>query len=138
MDCFWYSRTITPLDHNAPSMPPTSVEIPDDASYEDALEIIETKLYNGARITGEWHSLRKVAELCDEERGRDLVTDSQSTNGDVIEDLQERNPGVPPWAFDPPTQDKKRWRGIQPEFAKETEFDSADWDERGRLVNRPK
>ena len=42
-------------------MPPTSVEVPDDATYEEALKIIEEKLYNGARITGEWHGLRKVA-----------------------------------------------------------------------------
>jgi len=118
-------------------MPPTSVEIPDDAGYEDALELLEAKLYDGARITGEWHGLRKVSVLRDEERDRDLVTDSQSTNGDVLDDLRERNPGVPPWAFQPKTQDKKRWTGIQPRFAKETEFDPDDWDERGRLVNRP-
>ena len=116
-------------------MPPTSVEIPDDATYEEALEIIEEKLYNGARITGEWHGLRKVAEIRDQER--DLVTESQSTNGDVIDDLRERNPGVPPWAFEPKTSDRKRWTGIQPRFAKETEYDSDDWDERGQLVNRP-
>ncbi len=118
-------------------MPPTSVEIPDDASYDDALEVVEEKLYDGARITGEWHGLRKGAELRDEERDRDLVSDSRSTNGDVIADLRERNPGVPPWAFKPRTQDKKRWTGIQPQFARETEFDPDDWDERGQLVNRP-
>lgn len=118
-------------------MPPTSVEIPEDASYEEALEVIETKLYNGARITGEWHGLRKVADLRDEERGRDLVADAQSTHGDVIEDLKERNPGVPPWAFKPKTGDRKRWTGIQPEFARETEFDPDDWDDRGRLISKP-
>ena len=116
-------------------MPPTSVEIPDDATYEEALEIIEEKLYNGVRITGEWHSLRKAAEIRD--RGRDLVTESQATNGDVIDDLRDRNPGVPPWAFDPKTSDRKRWTGIQPRFAKDTEFDPEDWDDRGTLVNRP-
>lgn len=119
-------------------MPPTSVEIPEDASYEDALEIIEAKLYNGARITGEWHGLRKVAELRDEERSRDLVSQSQSTNGDIIEDLKERNPGVPPWAFKPKMQDKKKWTGIREEWARESEYNPDDWDDRGRLVNRPR
>jgi hypothetical protein len=74
-------------------MPPTSVEIPDDA-----LEILEAKLYDGTRITGEWHGLWKVAKLRDEERGRDLVSDSRSTNGDGIEELKER---IPSWmAYD--------------------------------------
>lgn len=112
-------------------MPPTSVEIPDNADYEEALEIIEEKLY-----TGEWHGLRKVAEIRDRER--DLVTESQSTNGDVIEDLRERNPGVPPWAFEPKTRDKKRWTGMREEWARETEYDPEDWDDRGQLVNRSK
>lgn len=129
-------RTVTSFEFDAPYMPPTSVEIPDDATYEEALEIIEEKLYTGARITGEWHGLRKVAEIRD--RGRDLVTESQSTNGDVIEDLRERNPGVPPWAFEPKTSDRKRWTGIQPRFAKDTEFDPEDWDDRGQLVDRPR
>lgn len=118
-------------------MPLTSVEITDDASYDDALEVLKTKLSDGARITGKWHGLRKVADLRDDERGRDLVADSQSTNGDVLDDLRERNPDVPPWAFEPKTQDKKRWTGIQPRFARETAFDPMDWDEHGQLVNRP-
>ncbi len=55
-------------------MPPTSIEIPDDANYDDALEVVEEKLYDGARITGEWHGLRKVVELRHEALDRDLVT----------------------------------------------------------------
>lgn len=116
-------------------MPPTSVEIPDDATYEEALKIIEEKLYAGSRVTGEWHGLRKVAEIRD--RGRDLVAESQSTNGDVIEDLKERNPGVPPWAFEPKTSDKKEWTGMRESWARETEYDPDDWDDRGRQVSRP-
>lgn len=34
-------------------MAPTSVDIPEDASYDDALDVVEAKLYNGSRITGE-------------------------------------------------------------------------------------
>lgn len=116
-------------------MPATSVEIPDDATYEEALEIIEAKLYNGSRLTGEWAGLKKVAEIRD--RGRDLVAESQSSNGDIIKDVRDRNPGVPPWAYEPKTRDKKRWTGMRKEWARETEYDPEDWDDRGQLVNRP-
>lgn len=115
----------------------TSVDIPTDATYDEALQIVEKQLYNGARVTPEWMGLKKVAQIRDEEYDRDLVTDSQSTHGDVIRDLKERNPGVPPWAFTPQTEDKKRWTGIRPSWAKETEYNPDDWDERGQLVNRP-
>jgi len=56
----------------------------------------------------------------------DLVIDSRSANSDVLDDLREQNQGAPPWAFEPTVQNKKRWTGVQPEFAQETEFDAED------------
>lgn len=113
----------------------TSVDIPDDASYEDALQIVEQRLYNGARVTAEWAGLKKVAEIKD--RDRDLVAESQTTHAEIVEELKERNPGVPPWAFEPRTSDPKKWNGIREEWARNTEFDPSDWDGRGRLVSKP-
>ncbi|RBI58635.1 hypothetical protein DMJ13_26295 [halophilic archaeon] len=115
----------------------TSTDIPDDATYEEALEVVEERLYNGARVTGEWMGLKKVAQLRDEDRDRNIVSDAQSSHGDVIEDLKDRNPGVPPWAFRPQTEDPKKWTGIRASWAKNTEFDPDDWDDRGQLITKP-
>jgi hypothetical protein len=114
-----------------------TAKIPTDATYDEALELIEDELYNGARVTPEWASLHEAAELRDEARDRALVTDSRSTRNDVLEDLRERNPGVPPWAFQRRTKDKKEWTGMRKEWGKNTEFDPDDWDDRGQLVSRP-
>ncbi len=54
----------------------TSVDIPDDATYEEAIEVVEERLYNGTRVTGEWMGLKKVAQLRDEERDRAIVSDA--------------------------------------------------------------
>jgi hypothetical protein len=115
----------------------TSVDIPTDATYDEALEVVEERLYNGTRVTAEWMGLKKVAQIRDEERDRNLVTQSRSSHGDVIDDLKDRNPGVPPWAFRRQTEDKKRWTGMRPSWAKNTEYNPDDWNDRGQLVNKP-
>ena len=113
----------------------TSVDIPEDASYDEALEVVEGRLYNGARVTPEWAGLKRVAEIKDEDRN--LVTESQTTHAEIVEELKKRNPGVPPWAFEPRTSDAKKWTGIRAAWARNTEYDPDDWDDRGRLVSRP-
>jgi hypothetical protein len=43
------------------------------------------------------------------ESNTETAADARAANDDVIEDSRERTPDVPPWAFEPKTQDEEPW-----------------------------
>lgn len=79
--------------------------------YEQKLSQIEGKLYDGVRITTDHTAVTAAAAVAD------------STPIDVVNELKERNPGVPDTAWEParPRVDEPNWGGC-------TEADARDPD----------
>lgn len=74
-----------------------------ETEYETALEMLEDQLFDGVHLDEGHGQVQKAAYLGDKEPE------------DVIDDLKERNPSVPDYAFIPYNQAKRQgdtWHGI--------------------------
>lgn len=69
--------------------------------YEGRLESLEAMLLNGSHVDADAPAVRDAAD----ELG--------CTAEDVIEDLKQRNPSAPDYAFEPMDQADYRWHGVQ-------------------------
>lgn len=92
----------------------------EEQEYREKLAELEGSLYSGARVTVEWKQVNRAAAIAEKDAE------------EVIDDLKERNPGVPPWAYQSKLHTRREWNGMDADDAKHTEFDEDEWDERGR------
>lgn len=68
--------------------------------YEGHLESLETLLYDGVHVDEEHPGVEKAANA------------AQVSPSDVIDDLRERNPQIPDYAYLPINEADRRWNGF--------------------------
>lgn len=71
--------------------------------YEGHLESIEGSLYDGQHIDPGHGAVTRAADS------------ASKSPADVIDDIKERNPNIPDYAFIALTETDKRWHGIDPD-----------------------